>query len=744
MTLFVVWGIVAIVISAIYAFTDKVWRNSFRMTLVGMVSILAFLLLISAAMISDHQRISFFGDGYAIGTPLFFFCAIGLGYIVSHYARNKQKSGPVFLAILGGICLVTLVAFISMLLRKFFGFSSGTASYIFGLVSKWNDIGIYTTVLIISAVTAIRKFPLEGIGAVITYGVFGLALIMLAAVNLVYVWTGIFVVAAISLFFALKARKSGEQMNKRYLIVVGILTLVSLIFTLDNNFQLFNSKVAGFVTKTFDVSSVEVYPSLSSTLVVAESALSNSPLFGVGPGRFSDAWRMYRPQGVNLSQFWATDFTYGLGLWPTFLVTTGILGMIGILILIGVILSNAYKLYKKTDTPGVVSYINEVISFAVIASTLLFFVYSPGIGGTFMYIILVGIMIGLSYKNESTNSFEIKFLTKSNMLGLAVLIAVLIVSLGSMWVYASKIRGSYNYNSALTVPIDNVNSLYNISELLQNAFNADHRDIYARAQGKTLYTQFNNLLVSSSSSFTSEQFQGMLDTVINISGNAVIANPYNSQNYLFMGELFRALDSQGVSSANDQAKNLYTQSLVYEPNNPLTRVLLARLAIQNKDSEEAKKLLEEAVLLKPNYTEAVFLLSQLLIEEGGSKEAIAQLDARAKLAPAEPIVFFQLGFLKYAAKDYTGAIQALEPAVILAPDYSNALYFLGLSYYYSDRDAEAISLFERILVLNPESSDVATVLKNFKVGRAPFATTVVAPEKKKNLPVDETTKADEQ
>jgi tetratricopeptide (TPR) repeat protein len=236
----------------------------------------------------------------------------------------------------------------------------------------------------------------------------------------------------------------------------------------------------------------------------------------------------------------------------------------------------------------------------------------------------------------------------------------------------------------------------------------------------------------------------MLNAVISISSNAIIANPFNSQNYLFVGELFRSLDAQGVSGASAQATALYDNAVTYEKYNPLIRVLQARLAIQQEDTDTARAKLEEAVALKPNYTEAVFLLSQLLIEEGGSDEAIKQLEARAQLAPVEPIVFFQLGFLKYAEKDYAGAIPALENAVVLIPEYSNALYFLGLSYYYEDMDAQAIAAFERIIYLNPDSDEAKNVLANMREGRAPFGAVSQAPENQDELPISEEDDADEE
>jgi tetratricopeptide (TPR) repeat protein len=742
--LLVLWGISALVMTLISAFSERSWRAPFKTSLIGIASLLAFLLVLSSAFFSQIARISFFGDGYAIGVPLFFVMAMGISYIVSLLARDTRRGGQVFLSVIGGVAVATTISLVAILIRSIFGMSQNTAAYMFSLVSKWNDVGIYAAMLLIASLYAIRSFALRGLGAVLGYALFVVSIVMLATVNLVLVWTLLCITSVVVLVSILKNKETQVPGGKCYVWCVALLALISLVFVLDNHFGLFKGNVAGFATKSFDVSSIEAYPSISSTGTVIGGVMSQSPLFGYGPGRFADAWRLYRPQGVNLSQFWSTEFTYGVGLWPTFVVTTGIVGALGLLTLVLVIIWSAIRLYRKGETSGIVMYINRVVALIALFMTVIFFVYSPGIGAAFVYAAVVGLLIGFSYKHETVTTFEVSLFARSNVFGLATVLVVVLVALGSLWMYTTKVIAAYQYNIAITIPATDSAALYQISDRLQKAFNAEHRDTYARALGTAYYAQFNNLLVASSSSYTSTDFQNMLNSVIGVSSNAIVSNPFNAQNYLFVAELFRSLAAQGVSGASKEAEGLYTAARVYEPYNPLISVLEARLALQNKDSEAAQTKLQEAINLKPNYTEAVFLLSQILIENNGSKEAISQLEARSKLSPVEPIVFFQLGFLKYANKDYTGAVPALEAAVSLVPDYSNAMYFLGLAYYNVDRTNDAIAAFERVVALNPDSAEAASVLANLKAGKAPFATAVVTPEKRAKLPVNEKTKTQEE
>ncbi len=733
--LFVLWGLVALIITAVSAFADRAWRTPFRMSAAGVASAGAFLVLVCAALLSDTIRISFFGDGYAIGVPLFMAIAMGLGLVISRYARDARKGGAVFLSLMGGMACTVAFVLIIVVARIVFGLSETGITFLLSAVGKWNDLALYGAAMIIASLVAFRSFMLKPLGSALAYLSLVVGLVMLTIINLIYVWTFLLVIT-VALFIDMK-RHHSRVVSKAFVCVLAVTALISLAFSLDNHFGLLRGTMINIAGKVFNVSSLEAYPSFGSTYTVAKGALGQSPVFGFGPGRFSDAWKMYRPQDINFSQFWSTDFTYGVGAWPTFIITTGIVGALGMLAFIIALFSGAYKLYRKSQGSDFAAYMGRSVACIVMFFTAIFFVYSPGWTSALIYAMFIGLMVGLSYVYESSRTVEVTAFVNRNTLGLGLFIAVIAFALFSLWSYGMKAYAMYEYGRAVSTSGSDNAAVAAVIDHVGKAFSADHRDLYARSLGSAYYVAFNSALVGSTTSYTAADFQNMLNSVINVSTNAVIANPYNSDNYIFVGELFRALDSQNVSGAEDQAESFYKAAKLHDPYNPLIPVLEARLAFQEKDADMAKQKLKDALDLKPNYTEATFLLSQILVDEGVSKQAIAQLESRAKVAPAEPIVFFQLGFLKYAEKDYKGAIPALEAAVSLVPSYSNALYFLGLSYYYEDRDADAIAAFQRIVSLNPGNADAASVLANMKLGKAPYSSKAVAPEKRNSLPVSE-------
>src|SRR3989344_7351960 len=74
-------------------------------------------------------------------------------------------------------------------------------------------------------------------------------------------------------------------------------------------------------------------------------------IVGSGPNQFVGEWLMSKPSAVNQTIFWNTDFNYGVGLIPTFIVTTGLLGIIAWLIfLLPILLTGFRAIFIRTSS----------------------------------------------------------------------------------------------------------------------------------------------------------------------------------------------------------------------------------------------------------------------------------------------------------------------------------------------------------------------------------------------------------
>jgi len=218
--------------------------------------------------------------------------------------------------------------------------------------------------------------------------------------------------------------------------------------------------------------------------------------------------------------------------------------------------------------------------------------------------------------------------------------------------------------------------------------------------------------------------------------NAIRANPQNYQNWMVLGRIYAGVLPLGFPGAYDKAKEAYAKAAEISPVSPLLALENARLEALNNNPTKAKEYIGQAIQLKNNYTDAVYLLSQIEIAAGNIKGAIQSVEAAAFLTPNDLTAFFQLGFLRYSDKNYKDAVPALERAVQLNESYSNARYFLGLSYDKLGKTQEAIAQFTRVAELNPDNAEVASIIKNLKAGKEPFAAAKVEkPEKRKTPPV---------
>ena len=76
----------------------------------------------------------------------------------------------------------------------------------------------------------------------------------------------------------------------------------------------------------------------------------------------------------------------------------------------------------------------------------------------------------------------------------------------------------------------------------------------------------------------------------------------------------------------------------------------------------------------------------------------------------------------------------------MVPEYANAKYFLGLSYYVQGRQEDAIKMFEDLARTNQDNAEVALILSNLRLNKAPFEDVVpppTSPESRAQAPVSE-------
>jgi O-antigen ligase len=81
---------------------------------------------------------------------------------------------------------------------------------------------------------------------------------------------------------------------------------------------------------------VEVSPNYTSSWQITKGALAEKPILGSGPGTFGFDYSKFKPETINDSIFWNVRFDRAVSEVMTILATTGILGTVAWLVLMGI------------------------------------------------------------------------------------------------------------------------------------------------------------------------------------------------------------------------------------------------------------------------------------------------------------------------------------------------------------------------------------------------------------------------
>lgn len=701
------------------------------------------LFALSAFFSGDVGR-SFFGTRLEIGTAVSVILGTVLLFLAAHFFRTKDRAFAFFIAFFSGASLVALHQVVRLVFGAdvlTFGISNSSA---LSLIGKWNELGVYFGLVAILSLVSLEILTLNKTFKIIWSAVLAISLFFLVLVNFNYVWIVMGLSSVIAFSYLYVSRKkpetSAQHRVSKAAIIVFILALIFVFpkgpVWLINHAPQF---VQTSVTKTvnfFNAGDIEVRPSLSYTLDVAKETLKTDPIFGVGPNKFVDQWIAFKPAEVNQTVFWGSDFLYGIGLVPTYVITTGILGFLAILFFFGMFgYLGCTQVFKK----GRDQFNQYLIVSSYIGALYLWtfqIVYIPSEVLFCSAFLFTGIFVACLHRDGAFHyrTFRYGSNARLSFFAVSVLIVLLLGTVSFAYYLGEKAYAVYQFTQA-AIAVNTKGDLAAGEKALNKAISADPQDSYYRAAVQLGVLKINAVL--NDQSLKQEQktalISPLLATTLDAAQKAIKQDETGYQNWITLGQLYEGLLPFGYDKAYESAKQAYEKALSLNAKNPSIVLALARIEATNKNLPKAKEIVMQALAMKQNYSEAIYLLSQIQIAEGNLKDAIQSVSAIAFLNQNDPTVFFQLGFLQYSNKQYAEAVTALERAVTLNQQYSNARYFLGISYSKLGRQADAIAQFEEIQKLNLDNQEVKAILANLRAGREPLAPAAKEPNKK--LPV---------
>jgi len=718
-----------------------------------LLSLLAIPVVFMISGFASSQKISsFLGFGYEIGTVSFVALGVLAALLIPLLVRSRERILHLYTAFLlsfTAVALFHIARFVFGPEFLSFGLLGNTTS---NLIGKWNDLGAFFGLAALLSFLTLQFMTVGSGTKKLLYVTFTLSFVLMMVVNFTVGWYAFGFCALLVLLYRYfkndMLESSGDSddfsdtsrsFKERIAVFPLILLVISVVFIFAGE------KISGPISEKLQISQIEVRPSWEATLDVAKGTLDESPVLGAGPNRFLNQFFKFKPDDVNASIFWNAEFHYGVGLIPTFLVTTGILGFLAWMIFFALYLYRGIKVLFSTVEDSftryslISSFIASlylwIIAFFYIPSGVLFMLAFIFTGIFIASLVLAGTLEAVSYVS-----------LRSSKGGVAVIYSLIVVLIGSVaWtvVYAKQLVAGVYFQSSI-VSLNSGGNIDDAEKSITKAAKWSKNDLYYQSLIEINLIKMNQLLSTATQANQEEsiaKLQQLLGASIAHAQTAISISDENYQNWVSSGRIYEAVAPLQVAGAYDAAVKSYDQALLLNPKNPGLYLMRARLEASQQKYDSAKEFISKALELKSNYTEAVFLLSQIQVQQGDVDEAIASVEAATELSPSDPTLFFQLGFLKYNDKNYLGAVESMTKAVELNSQYSNARYFMGLSLSRLGRISDAVKQFEEIEKLNPENEEVKLILRNLRAGRPALAEVQppldTTPESRDSLPVSD-------
>lgn len=693
-----------------------------------------------SGIFSEVPRVSLLGLGYETGTFATILTLFLLMFLASIFFQQQTRIFYLYSAFLISFVItflfqvgVTILAAFSLLPAKFL------AAIPANLIGKWADLAAFFGLILILSLIAIELIALRKSLKVFLSVVIGLSLFSLILINFSLLWIIIgflsLVVSVYALSFSPENSKEAKSPLARKFPVVsfGIL-LISLLFVLGSGTV--NDLRSRFIP--INIPTETIRPSWQGTLEVGKNALLKDPIFGIGPNRFSNTWLSYKPAGVNQSTLWNVDFDAGVGLIPTFAITTGAIGIIAWLFFLAFFLYRGFTAVLSLAVGKISHYLLFSSFLGAVYLWIVSMLYVPNIAIFSLAFLMTGVFVAALVETGIGKNYDFSFLKDPRTGFISVLFLVLFI-LGTItggYILFQKFLSVVFFQNGLAASQQgNINKT--LSSISRAASFSEY-DVYYRNLSAVNIARLNSILSQKgvSQDTIKADFQSESRFAITNALRARDLDPTNYQNWVALGNAYETLAPFGVADAHEEAKKAFDMAISLNQKSPALLLARARLDLE-KDKESAKTYIAQALALKSDYTDAIFTLSQIQADEGNLGSAIASVEVASVISPNDVGVFFQLGFLRYKNRDWQGAISAFERAIELSPSYSNARYFLGLAYDKAGRTRDAIVQFQTIQTLNPDNSEVRDILSNLRAGRDPLGAVAPAqaPEKRKEPPL---------
>lgn len=684
---------------------------------------------LSALLSGSSFSLSFTGRQFEVDTFAYIVIAALGTTLVALLFKEKEHILRAYAAFVIAFAILSLYQGIRLLAGadtlSFGIFTDGTGN----LVGKWNDYGIFLGFIAVLSLVTLESLSLRAMPKIALYALLAISLFFLAVVNFSPIWYMLGIIA-LGFFMASVMRSMthtehgyGEaQMTPRGMKHVSVVALV--VLALSILFIFAGARINQNLTEYYGISYLEARPSWQSTISIGKSTLAENVLFGSGPNTFVEQWLKYKELAINATPFWNIDFIAGIGLIPTSFVTTGLIGGLAwVMFLLVFFVVGVRSMLRVAGDDPLAYYATLAAFLSASYFWVMSIVYVPNVVILTFAFFATGLFVAaLRHYPSALPDMHILFARDSRM-GFVTVFAFtlfLLGAFGSLYGVGVRYLSAASFQEALIE--GNINgSIANAKVITQQAIDLANIDQYHVYAASLRLNEMQRLVTSEGEAEQLRQeFQANLAEAVAHARAATEANPSNYQNWLMLGNVYRAVVPLKLEGAAANAKSAYEMAKTLAPRDPSIPFTIAQLAALSEDVPGTKQYIEEALALKPNYLDAIFLKAQIALNEGEVKAAITSVESAAIFEPTNPVIFYQLGLLYYGDNQIEKAIPAFMRAVEINGTYSNARYFLGLALYQLKDTAASLAQFKEVEKLNPDNMDVKTIIRNLESGLPPL------------------------
>ncbi|MFA6416443.1 MAG: tetratricopeptide repeat protein [Candidatus Paceibacterota bacterium] len=679
----------------------------------GLVAVTISALL--AACFSENFFLSFFGLGFEKDTFVTILVMVIAALLPSFIYQGKDDL-PKFSFWLAMVAsLVVILETVFLMLIKFTGFNF-LASFV-GLVSNsWYEEATFLGLIVVLVLSLFEFFAKKFSTWFSFFLIFSLvtSLLFLGLINYWAVWLLLAIFSALIVILAIRRGGWIEILNISTLVLV-----ISLSFVIWGGTNSWLGRLSVDMQQSAKINILEVRPSWTGTYEIAAKVYQSDPVFGAGPSRFWRVWNLYKPTGVNLTPFWNTDFSYGIGLVPSLSISHGLVGGLAWLGLLLAIIFSAFvglkNYWQKSDEKNALVVL-AIMPVLYLWSLLVF--RSPSLCVMALAFVFLGWFMA---SEKGTTSSSTKFRDIFRRLSWPILALLLALVIYLIVGYLSLFALQRSLSALNQGKYDRASTWIDISNKLYRS------DVFERQATSVKLAQINQLIKTSTGDpeQVKANFLTLFNSALKHAANAQKIDPNNYTNWLNIARVYGLAVSLGVDGAANQAFTAYQKAVELNPTNPGIWFEMSQLSLASKKTEEARERLGHAITLKPNYLEARFALAQLDLNDGLITKAITEATEVVKLSPEDYNAWFLLGYLKYQHGDIEEAAQIFARSLQIQPNYADAKYFIGLSLDQMGRDQEALGVFKDLVSSNPGNKALEKIVDNLIAGRSALSQPVV-------------------